>query len=72
MVADRDFEVEKLRYNKRALEILKSENSALNLDIDWGSQELLFSDSANAMRSFLARMINFWNLVQEPVTTQVS
>ena len=51
MVADRDFEVEKLRYNKRALEILKSENSVLNLDMDWGSQELLFSDSANAIRS---------------------
>lgn len=51
MGADRDFEIEKLRYNKRAIEILESEISALNHVVDWGSQELLFSESQNALNS---------------------
>lgn len=55
MDASRDFEVEKFRYNKRAFEILESGIFIFNEVIDWGAQELLFSDSANALRSCFSK-----------------
>lgn len=51
MGIDRDFEAEKLRYDKRAKEILESELSGLIENKNWGSQNFLFNDAESAINS---------------------